>query len=114
MTHQLLADIPPVTNKMFTDYKNVIFGASGPNPAFNTPRGIISYILPYLMTFAGLILFVMLLWGGFEMLTGAANPKSQEAGKARMTAAIVGFLILFAAYWLAQIVERVLGISILG
>ena len=55
----------------------------------------------------------MLSWGGFEMLTGAADPKAQEAGKQRITAAIIGFLLLFASYWLAQLVQAIFGISIL-
>lgn len=81
--------------------------------ALSTPRGIISEVLPYLFTFGGLILFIMLIWGGFEMLSGAANPKSQEAGKARITAAIIGFILLFSSYWLAQLVQAIFGISIL-
>lgn len=89
-----------------------IFGGA-PNADLTTPRGILSRLLPYLLTFGGLILFIMLIWGGFEMLTGAANPKSQEAGKQRITAAIIGFILLFSSYWLAQLVQSILGISIL-
>lgn len=113
------ADINP-TQQELEKLNRTLFG-QGADPhfttpnyeLFKTPRGILSVILPYLFTFAGLILFIMLLWGGFEMLTGAANPKAQEAGKARMTAAIIGFLLIFASYWLAQILQIVFGISIL-
>ncbi len=90
-----------------------IFGGQ-PKEAFATPRGIISYLLPFLFTLAGLILFVMIIWGGFEMLTGAADPKSQEAGKQRITAGVIGFIIIFAAYWLAQLLQTIFGVSILG
>lgn len=83
------------------------------NLNFLTPRGIISALLPYLFTLGGLILFVMLIWGGFEMLSGAANPKSQEAGKQRMTAAVIGFILLFASYWFAQLLQIIFGISVL-
>ncbi len=89
-----------------------IFGGT-PNADLTTPRGILSRLLPYLMTFGGLILFIMLIWGGFEMLTGAANPKSQEAGKQRINAAIIGFILLFSSYWIAQLVQTIFGISIL-
>lgn len=93
-------------------FSNAIFKGT-PRPGLTTPRGIIGEILPYLLTFGGLILFAMLLWGGFEMLSGAANPKSQEAGKQRVTTALIGFLLLFSSYWLAQIVQAIFGISIL-
>lgn len=98
----------------FGELNRTIFGQSGAPKAFTTPRGLISFLLPYLFTFAGLILFIMILWGGFEMLGGATNPKSQEAGKQRITAGIIGFLIIFAAYWLAQLLQTIFGISILG
>ncbi len=80
---------------------------------FSRPGGILSALLPWLFTFAGLILFIMLLWGGFEMLSGAATPKSQEAGKQRITAALTGFALLFMSYWFAQIIEYIFGLNIL-
>lgn len=81
---------------------------------YTTPRGVISALLPYIFTMAGLILFVMLVWGGFEMLLGASDPKQQQAGQQRLTAALVGFILIFAAYWIAQLVEKIFGVSIVG
>lgn len=75
---------------------------------------IISALLPYLYVFGGLTLFVMLIWGGFEMMAGATEAKSQEAGKQRITAAVIGFVILFASYWIAQLLQILFGIQILG
>lgn len=109
-------------NNTFLDsINNTIFGK---NPStmvigeqvvnYTTPRGIISGLIPYIFTFAGTILFIMIVWGGFEMLTGATNPKQQEAGKQRITAGIIGFLLIFSAYWLAQLLQTIFGISILG
>src|SRR3989344_1463858 len=79
----------------------------------STPGGIVTRFLQFAFPIAGLILFAMLSWAGFEILTGAANQKSLDAGKQRATAAIVGYLLLFASYWLMQIVEVVFGISVL-
>ena len=96
------------------DLNTTIFQDSPDRVAtFSTPRGIISFVLPYLFTFAGIILFVMIVWGGFEMLTGATDPKQQEAGKQRIVAGIIGFLLIFSAYWLAQLLQTIFGISIL-
>ena len=101
-----------LTTAAFETFNTTIFGKK-PDAALYTPKGIIGKLLPYLLTFGGLILFVMIIWGGFEMLSGASDPKSQEAGKQRMTAAVIGFILLFASYWLAQIVQAVFGLSIL-
>jgi hypothetical protein len=78
-----------------------------------TPGGIISRILDFAFPIAGLILFVMIVWGGFEMLMGAADKKSVDAGRQRITAAIIGFFLLFVSFWIIRVVETVLGIKII-
>ncbi len=79
-----------------------------------SPGAIVSRMLTFVFPLAGMIVFVMLVWGGFEVLMGALNKKSMEAGKQRITAALVGFLLLFSSYWIAQLIEWVFGITILG
>jgi len=76
--------------------------------------GLINRTLSFIFPLAGLALFLMLVWGGFEMLTGTASKKNLDAGKERVTAAIIGFLLLFISYWIVQIVEYVTGVGILG
>ncbi len=80
--------------------------------ALTTPGGVLTRVLQYALPMAGMILFVMLLWGGFEILAGSAGKKSLDAGKQRITAAIVGFILLFVSYWIMQILEIIFGISI--
>lgn len=78
----------------------------------STPGGIITRVLVFIFPLAGLILFLMITWGGFEVLTGSGDSSKVTAGKQRLTAAIVGFLILFASYWMVQIMETVFGVVI--
>ncbi len=73
---------------------------------------IISALLPYVFIIAGLILFAMLIFGGFELLTSAGNPESVKKAQGRITSALIGFLIIFLAYWLTQILEVIFGITI--
>ena len=81
----------------------------------STPGGIISKALGgFIFPIAGIILFIQLLLGGFQMLTGATNSKSLDEGKQKITAAIMGFILLFAAYWIAQLLELIFGIRILS
>ena len=87
---------------------------NGKTSADATIGDVLSALLPYLYIAGGLILFVMIIWGGFEMLAGATEQKSQEAGKQRITAAAIGFILLFVSYWIAQILQIVFGITILG
>ncbi len=89
------------------------FGTAGVSDQLNTPAGIINRILVFAFPLAGLILFVMLLWAGFEIVSGATNKKSLDAGRERATAALLGFLLLFVSYWLIQIIEIIFGAKIL-
>ncbi len=103
-------------SKYHLDRLNPLYSQGSPVLAeeLSTPGGIINrFIQNYAFPLAGLILFVMLVWGGFEMLSGAANKKSIDAGKQRITAAVIGFVLLFAAYWIIQIIEAMFGLSIL-
>ena len=81
---------------------------------FTTPGGFITRIMTYAIPLAGIILFVMLVWGGFEMIAGASSTKSRDAGKQRVTAAITGFLLLFASYWIVQVIQLIFNVRILG
>ena len=79
---------------------------------FETPGAFITSAFPLLFGFAGLILFVMLIWGSMEILMAAANPKMAESGKKRITNAVIGFFLLFSSFWIAQIITTIFGLDI--
>lgn len=72
---------------------------------------VITRAIPFIFVFAGIALLAMIIIGGFSLLSGAGDPKKIEAGKQRITYAIVGFLIVFLAYWLVQLVALIFGID---
>lgn len=90
-----------------------ILGGETAAGRFNSPAGIVNRALAFLFPLAGLALFFMLVWGGFEILSKAADAKAVQAGRQRITAALIGFILLFASFWIIQIVEWVFGLSIL-
>lgn len=85
-----------------------------PVPQFTSFGDVISILLPYIFVIAGLILFGLLIVNGFNFLTSGGDPKKTEGAKGGITAALIGFGIIIAAYWLTQILEYVLHIKILG
>ena len=111
-----------VTSEFFEDLNPLLIGGgnsleeTAPSAyagSLSTPGGVITRFLQFAFPVAGVILFVMITWGGFEMILGASEKKSLDAGRQRITAAIVGFLLLFSSYWLTQIVSYVFGVVIL-
>lgn len=113
MANLIAAACDSLTSDCLDNLNGILLPDQAKATALGTPRGFISGLIPYLFTFGGLILLIMLMWGGLEMLTGASDPKAQEAGKTRMSNAIIGFILLFCSYWLAQLVQAIFGISIL-
>jgi hypothetical protein len=72
---------------------------------------LLSQLLPYLFTLAGILLLLYLLWGGFHFMISRGDPKGMQEAKAKITYALIGFVIIFVAYWLVQILGLTLGLS---
>jgi hypothetical protein len=83
---------------------------------FSSPGDLVSTLLPNVYILAGLILFVFLLFGGFGIIMGAqgGNPDQVGKGKNAITTALIGFGLIFASYWIIQIIQWVTGINILN
>ncbi len=91
--------------------------------AFNSPIGqtvgladLVSIILFNALAISGVIMLFLMIGGGIGMIAGAGqgNPESAAKGRQAVTAAVIGFIIIFAAYWIIKIVETVTGLSILN
>lgn len=76
------------------------------------PGSIITRVIQFAFPLAGLILFLMLVLAGFEMMAGSATKKSIEDGKKRATNAVLGFILLFSVYWIAQLIGYIFQIDI--
>lgn len=83
--------------------------AIGLRADFKDLGSIISELLKYLFPFAGLLLFAYLVIGGFSFLTSGGDPKAMEQAKGKVTNAIVGFIIIFIAFWLVQLLDFMFG-----
>ena len=73
-------------------------------------------IVPNFMIFAGVVCFLIVLIAGFKMIqsAGGGDPHEMEQSQKAFTAAIAGFLLIFAAYWIVQILKFVTGMNIPG
>jgi hypothetical protein len=76
-----------------------------------TMGGIISPLLRIIFPIAGLILLLMLIYGGYNWMLSGGDPKKAAAAKGIITMALVGFAIIFTAYWLVQIIGSILGLG---
>lgn len=61
--------------------------------------------------FAGFALILYLIAGGFQLMTSAGNPDAAAQGKGKITNALIGFVIIFTAFWIVQILGSILGLE---
>ena len=79
----------------------------------STIADIFSALIPYIYVVAGLILLFLIIIGGIGLMTAAGNSDKIKAAQGKITAGLIGFLIIFVAYFLMQILEVVLGIKLI-
>ncbi len=78
------------------------------------PAQIISLLLPNVMILAGVIFFLLIIGGGFSLISSAGKESSaQDKAKAQaaITYGVIGFLLVVSAYFILQIVGTVTGLD---
>lgn len=76
-----------------------------------TLADIINQIIKFLYPIAALLLFFFLVWGGYSYLTSAGNPEKIKAAQAKITTAIIGFILLMTSYLIAKVVAAVFNLG---
>lgn len=72
---------------------------------------IVVGLIPYAFALSGISLFVYLIWGGLDLMLSRGEPKGVQSAQGKITNALVGFVIIFVAYWIVQIVSTILGVD---
>lgn len=80
---------------------------------FKSIGDLITKWLPNVYIVTGIILFFFILIGGLTMIMSAGNMEKIKEGQKTLTAAVAGFVILFASYWIIQIIQVMTGVPIL-
>lgn len=88
--------------------------SAGPASAFTkfTATDIIGGFINLGIIVAAVIFFFMLVIGGIRWITSGGDKAQTEAARSQITAALVGLVIVFAAWAIAQLVGSLFGFSI--
>jgi TRAP-type C4-dicarboxylate transport system permease small subunit len=65
---------------------------------------VIGTAINTVLSFMGIVLLVMLLWGGWEWMTSGGESKGVDSAKKRISNAIVGLIIIVCAYAISRFV----------
>lgn len=80
---------------------------------FDDIGATITALLPYIFITGGIVMGGMLIIGGFDILTSMGSEEKLKQGSEKIKNALIGFLLLFGSYWLAQIAQVLFKIPIL-
>jgi hypothetical protein len=73
---------------------------------------VFSNILGVAIRLAGLALFVMLIVGGFGMLTAGGDAEKLKKAQGTMTNAVAGFVLLIASWFILKLLEQFTGVTL--
>jgi hypothetical protein len=76
---------------------------------FNSTDDMINLLVKVIFVGAGMFLLFMIIGAGLAMVQGES--KDKDKAKTTMTSALIGFIIMFAAYWIMQILQLITGIN---
>ena len=73
--------------------------------------GIVSTVTGAAILIAAILAFLYLIWGGIQWITSGGDQSALEAARGRITAAIVGLVIVGAAWGIFIIIQNVFGFN---
>ncbi len=83
----------------------------GPLKGINSLGDLINLALSFLVPLAGVILFLVIIWGGYDILMSGGNADKVQSGRQKITAGIVGFVLLTASYFIAKLLGFIFGVG---
>lgn len=79
-----------------------------------TVPSIVAGLISLVLVIAALIFFFMLVIGGIRWMLSGGDKANTEGARGQITAALVGLVIVFAAWAIIQLIKTLFGVDILG
>lgn len=75
---------------------------------------LLSWLITAIILIAGLIFFFMLIIGGLRWILSGGDKAATESARGQITAALIGLIIVFSAWAIAQLISGVFQVNILN
>jgi glucose uptake protein GlcU len=69
-------------------------------------------IVSYALGFAGIVLFILLIVGGFKFITSGGDPKAVEGARKTLTSAIAGLVIILVSYLILVLITNITDVDV--
>lgn len=84
------------------------------NVKINNIGTLLSAVVGLLLILAGIMAFLFLILGGIQWITSGGDKAGMEAARNKITHAVVGLIIVGAAWAIMILVQNFLGVTIIG
>lgn len=88
----------------------ILRGGSTVKETYDTPATIVNLLVKNLFVAAGIVIFFLIIGAGLSYLKDSGQGK--EEAKNLATGAVIGFIVMFSAYWIIQIIKIITGADI--
>lgn len=98
------------------------FRTGGPTPEAAGPTGdvatlkgleaIFYNVVAVVLAIAGIVLFIMLIIGGFKYMSAGADQQKTQAARQTLTYAIIGLVVIVSAFLILRLIENLTGVPI--
>ena len=75
-------------------------------------EGVFGNVLRVALGLGGIVLFIMLISGGFKYITSGGDPKGVEEAKKTLTYAIAGMVLLALSFLILRFIEQFTGAEV--
>ena len=74
--------------------------------------GVLQRVVGYALGLAAIVLFVLLVVGGFKFITSGGDPKAAEGAKKTITSAIAGLIVILLSYLVLLLITKITGVNV--
>lgn len=100
--------------KVFAEDASIVVPQQGTGFKIDNLGTLISSAVSAMLIIAAILAFIYLVLGGIQWITSGGDKAGMEGARNKITHAIVGLIVVAAAYAIMILVSNFLGISFLG
>lgn len=108
--HRLIAVAAGDANINLADFL-VLKNGQKVSEVYRTPADMVNLVVSNVFVLAGFMLFVFIIIAGFKFISGGS--KGMQEATTMMGGVFTGFIVMFSAYWVIQIIQYLTGMQIL-
>ena len=77
---------------------------------YDSPAFLVNLIVRNVFVIGGIVIYILIFYAGFKFIQDTS--KGKEEAQKIITAALIGAITMFSAYWILQIVQVLTGVDV--